>query len=282
MFQQISANLVIGIVWRDDCRILWSKMPEGTFHLSGLMCGAHRSAKIGIIKDRLKNGIPTRVISTQLVEAGVDVDFPVVYRATAGLDSIAQAAGRCNREGRLPKNGSVFIFTPPSTIPVGYLRQAAQIGQRILSENNDDILSPEHFTEFFKELYWLLGDRLDQHQILKVLQPDPELRFSYRTASEKFHLIDESLQAPVIVRYGDAIDLIRILKQDGPTRWLLRRLQRYIVNLPRRLHSKLREERAIEEMHPGIFVQAFQEIYDEDLGFCPERSMIYDPDDLIV
>lgn len=95
-------NSVLCIVnRRDDCRILWSKMPSGTFHLSALMCGAHRSAKIRIIKERLQHRIPTRVISTQLVESGVDVDFPVVYRAMAGLDSIAQATGRCNREGIL-------------------------------------------------------------------------------------------------------------------------------------------------------------------------------------
>ena len=79
---------------RDDCRALYELMPkEDTFHLSALMCGAHRSKVIAQIKQQLKDKLPTRVISTQLVEAGVDLDFPVVYRAIAGLDSIAQAAG---------------------------------------------------------------------------------------------------------------------------------------------------------------------------------------------
>ena len=111
---------------RDNYR---NMMPADTIHLSALMCGAHRSQKIEAIKRRLKAGIPTRVISTQLVEAGVDVDFPVVFRALAGLDSIAQAAGRCNREGRL-QQGIVYVFTPPSKIPAGHLRQAAEIGRR--------------------------------------------------------------------------------------------------------------------------------------------------------
>ena len=124
---------------RDDCRTLWEKMPKGTFHLSALMCGAHRSATIRIIKENLRTGLPARVISTQLVEAGVDFDFPVVYRALAGLDSIAQAAGRCNREGLLSQKGPVVVFTPPSPIPAGHLRQAAQIGQQLLSEECADV-----------------------------------------------------------------------------------------------------------------------------------------------
>ena len=139
---------------RDDCRMLYELMPEGTFHLSALMCGAHRSKVIAQIKQRLKDKLPTRVISTQLVEAGVDLDFPVVYRAIAGLDSIAQAAGRCNREGLLNK-GSVVVFVPSSRIPAGYLRQAAEIGRRLLSDKTDDLLSPDRFEKYFKELYWL-------------------------------------------------------------------------------------------------------------------------------
>ncbi|WP_208975103.1 CRISPR-associated helicase/endonuclease Cas3 [Pusillimonas noertemannii] len=101
--EELSAHdSVLAIVnTRKDARALWEAMPHGTLHLSALMCGAHRSQVIQDIKVRLKAGIPTRVVSTQLVEAGVDVDFPNVYRALAGLDSLAQAAGRCNREGKL-------------------------------------------------------------------------------------------------------------------------------------------------------------------------------------
>jgi len=212
---------------RDDCRMLYGLMPEGTFHLSALMCGAHRSKVIAVIKQRLRDNIPTRVISTQLVEAGVDLDFPVVYRALAGIDSIAQAAGRCNREGLL-KQGTVKVFVPPGNIPAGYLRQAAEIGGRLIADGKYDLLSPEMFERFFRELYWLQGNNLDKYNILKDLAPDSELRFSFYTAARKFKLIDDSKYRPVIVRYGEGDNLIAQLKRSGPEMWLMRRLQRYV------------------------------------------------------
>lgn len=265
---------------RDDCRKLWEMMPEGTFHLSALMCGAHRSRKISEIKERLKAALPIRVISTQLVEAGVDVDFPVVYRAVAGLDSIAQAAGRCNREGRL-EEGKVVVFCPPSEPPVGHLRQAAQIGRRLLETASADPLAPERFTQFFEELYWLQGERLDAKDILTDLAPDSEFRFSFRAAAQKFKLIDDTLQAPIIVAYEEGATLIGLLEEKGPERWLMRKLQRYVVNVPRYLHARLLAENAIREVHPGIFVQGHTALYHAELGFCPARSVIYAPDDLI-
>ena len=85
---------------RRDCRELHELLPGETIHLSASMCGEHRTKVITEIKQKLQSGLPVRVVSTQLVEAGVDIDVPVVYRAFSGLASIAQAAGRCNREGR--------------------------------------------------------------------------------------------------------------------------------------------------------------------------------------
>jgi len=265
---------------RDDCRVLYELMPKETFHLSALMCGAHRSEVIEKIRKRLKDKIPTRVISTQLVEAGVDLDFPVVYRALAGLDSIAQAAGRCNREGSLEK-GQVTVFVPPSKFPLGYLKQAGEIGRQLLAEGKDDHLSPERFEQFFKQLYWLQGNNLDKCSILQDLAPDSELRFSFLSAAQKFKLIDDKQYALVIVRYKEGEELIGLLKKKGPERWLMRKLQRYVVNVPRYLHTKLLSERAIVEVHPGIFVQEDRAMYHPELGFCPDKSMIYEPDELI-
>jgi CRISPR-associated endonuclease/helicase Cas3 len=266
---------------RDDCRKLWQLMPEGTFHLSALMCGAHRSNVIAEIKKRLQKGQATRVISTQLVEAGVDLDFPVVYRALCGLDSVAQAAGRCNREGLL-KEGHVFVFRPPTEPPIGHLRQAAGIGKRLLETKCDDQISPERFNQFFQELYWLQGERLDKEDILKDLTGDREFRFSFRTAARKFKMIDDTRQESLVVAYHEGANLIAELEKRPPDRYLLRKLQRYVVNLPRYLHDKLVTDGAIRLIHPGIFVQGHRAMYDDIIGFCPDRSAIYAPDDLIV
>ncbi|GAB6057493.1 CRISPR-associated helicase Cas3' [Desulfonatronum parangueonense] len=264
---------------RDDARTLWEMMPPGTIHLSALMCGMHRSRVIGEIKARLSRREPTRVISTQLVEAGVDVDFPVVFRAASGLDSIAQAAGRCNREG-LRERGFVYVFTPPSRIPAGYLRQAAGIGMRLLNQLQGDVLTQKDFTDFFRELYWLKGEGLDSQDILKLLGNDREMRFSFRSAAGRFKIIDDLAQAAVIVQYDNS-ELLDRLERRGPERLLMRRLQRYVVNIPRRKHLSLMEAGAIREVYPGIFIQIQSNLYHQELGLCPDRSLVYEPDELL-
>jgi CRISPR-associated endonuclease/helicase Cas3 len=264
---------------RDDARTLWELMPDGTYHLSALMCGAHRSYRINEIRQRLKDKLPTRVISTQLVEAGVDLDFPVVYRSLAGLDSIAQAAGRCNREGLLEK-GNVVVFTPPSKIPVGHLRQAAEIGRSLLTAHGDAALSPQHFNDFFRQFYWVRGDRLDKENILDLLKNDHELRINFREAAQKFKLIDEAAQRQVIVRYCND-ELLAQLERVQPDRLLKRKLQRYVINLPRHLHGQLLALGAIREIYPDMFVQTHGALYDDNLGFCPDKSIVYEPDELM-
>jgi len=256
-------------------------MPKGTIHLSALMCGEHRSKVIGALKVRLKEKEPTRVVSTQLVEAGVDLDFPVVYRALAGLDSVAQAAGRCNREGRMPEKGEVIVFVPESDVPRGLLRMAAGIGTRLLAGDGGDPLAPERFAAYFKELYWLHGDRLDEHGILELLAPDAEFRFSFRSAAAKFHMIDESQYAPVFVRYGISAGLLGILAKTGPERWLMRKLQRYVVNVPRYLLEKLQKSGEVSEPFPAVYIQTTLGLYDETVGFVCDRQQL-SPDDLVV
>ncbi len=145
---------------RRSCRELHKLMPKGTFHLSALMCGQHRSEVIEEIKQKLKNKESVRVISTQIVEAGVDIDFPVVYRALSGLDSIAQAAGRCNREGSLAGKGRVVVFVPPSKSPPGILRKASETTVSMLKTGDIDPLGYCAFGKFFSELYWKVNSLL--------------------------------------------------------------------------------------------------------------------------
>lgn len=268
---------------RDDCRRLHAFMPSGTIHLSGLMCGQHRSDVIANIKSRLRQGESLRVISTQLIEAGVDVDFPVVYRALAGLDSIAQAAGRCNREGKLPGMGDVFIFTPPQPAPPGHLRHAQDCGRQLLAQQLEDILSIENFTAYFSQLYSAKGpEGLDRHGIQSYLKPNPEMKFAFRGAARHFRIIDESQHAPVIVRYQHSPDLIEQLRHQGPHRELLRKLQRFVVNLPRQPHQALLSQGDIQELHPGIFIQVFDHLYHPELGLPANAPAYHEPDTLII
>jgi CRISPR-associated endonuclease/helicase Cas3 len=262
---------------RQDARELWQRMPEGTLHLSALMCGAHRSEAIASIKARLKAGIPTRVISTQLVEAGVDVDFPVVYRALAGLDSIAQAAGRCNREGKQDK-GKVVVFVPPKPAPPGFLRKGEDACRNVLHTHTGNPLDRSLFSHYFERLYYACN--LDEKEIAYQLKMDGtldrELAVNFRTAANRFRLIQDEDSVPVIVHYqgegSEAEKWIATLRKNGPGRWLMRKLQRYTVNIHRRDADRLLRQGDIEEAIPGLYVQVSDWLYHPDLGFNPDGT----------
>ncbi|MCB1317092.1 MAG: CRISPR-associated helicase Cas3', partial [Leptospiraceae bacterium] len=180
---------------RADAYRLASLIP-GCLHLSTFMCPAHRLNVFNEIRALLNKKKPIRVVSTQLVEAGVDLDFPVVYRALAGLDSLAQAAGRCNREGKLDR-GDVFVFVPPGKLPAGHLRQSQEIGRKLLAANRSDPFAPEHFRSYFRQLFWTKGDAgLDKYEITGKSR---ELQF--KKIADVFRFIEEN-QTPVVVPYG--------------------------------------------------------------------------------
>ncbi|MBK9493331.1 MAG: CRISPR-associated helicase Cas3' [Xanthomonadales bacterium] len=277
---------------RRDARALWNQMPAGTLHLSALMCGAHRSDAIRDIKARLKGGIPTRVVSTQLVEAGVDVDFPVVYRAIAGLDSIAQAAGRCNREGRLEDKGEVVVFVAPKQAPQGLLRQGEDACRRVLNGVTDALLTRARFAEYFERLY--AGCNLDRHGICdglfmahRKLAVDT-LAVEFKTAADNFRLIDDEDSVPIIVKYqcvedsDDSVEKwLAALRKEGPQRWLMRKLQRYTVTLHRRQAMALAQQGDIKELLPGLFEQVSDWLYDPKSGLNPDGAPS-SPSDTIV
>ena len=257
---------------RKDAKELWEKMPEGTFHLSALMCAQHRSEVIGKIKNQLEHGLSTRVISTQLVEAGVDLDFPVVYRALAGLDSIVQAAGRCNREGRLDK-GKVVVFVPPHEPPQGLLTQARNTSVSLLYGFQGDIQSPKTFKRYFDKFYAEVGNH-DKNNVLKKLQQTAdELKIQFRTAAQRFKMIDDKDTVSVLVRYGDNDSLLSILAKGEPDRWLLRKLQRYTVMLYKYQFEKMLYRGEIEEICKGFYAQSASGVYHDKLGLLPEPEL---------
>ncbi len=256
---------------RNDCRKLHSLMPEGTIHLSAFMCGEERSEIISEIKNRLRLGNPVRVVSTQLVEAGVDIDFPVVYRAFAGLDSIAQAAGRCNRENKLPDPGKVIVFNPPKPSPPGLLRKGEDACKAIIRNDQNRELTPQLYSADFKYLYTNLNS-FDEADFYNHLVKDaPDFAFQFRTYAQKFNLIDAGKQISIVIWYEskrkgvNSLDLIKKLKYGDPSRELLRKLQRFIVNVPVYIFENIRKNNYIEEVN-GYWIQSDPNLYKPGLG----------------
>ena len=268
---------------RDDARALYELMrhEDGAVHLSALMCGAHRTEKIATIKERLKSKSPVRLVSTQLIEAGVDIDFPVVYRAFAGLDSIAQAAGRCNREARLSGLGRVVVFNAPTRSPPGLLRKAESKARELLSGRESDCLDLSLFSKYFDLLYRQGVNSLDKHAILGLLGTDSNrMDFQFRTAAELFRLVDESGYWPILVDWGKGPELIEELRRWGPERLRMRRVQQLLVNVPARQLRRLQASGDVEEILPGLFGVATPGLYDAALGLRTDGRE-YEPGELI-
>jgi len=185
---------------------------EGRFHLSTLMCPAHRKETLVAIRERLKKGETCRVISTQVMEAGIDVDFPVGYRALAGLDSIIQAAGRVNRERKRPV-GEMFVFEPESEFikrTPTYIKQTADVARSILRKYENDPTSRQAISAYFELLITLQDKRVfDANNILSYL--DGQEGFDFKTAAEKFKLIENNTVAVIIpfneeaLKWGDEL-----------------------------------------------------------------------------
>jgi CRISPR-associated endonuclease/helicase Cas3 len=249
------------------------------------MCGEERSVRINEIKIKLDRGEPLRVISTQLVEAGVDIDFPVVYRAMAGLDSIAQAAGRCNREGRLNRSGKlgrVVVFNPPKTAPPGFLRKGEEACHEIIENGNVETLDGKVFSEYFRAFYARVND-LDKPRFVDRLVNEawgamlPEFKFQFRSFAQDFRMIEDQAQKGVIVFYENPLNkrssrpLIEDLRKRGPGRDLYRKLQRFTVNLPQREFEAIRQAGMVEEIH-GLYVQCCDGLYKEGLGLLADKD----------
>jgi CRISPR-associated endonuclease/helicase Cas3 len=269
---------------RKSCRELHAQMPGGTYHLSALMCAQHRSESIAEIKDKLKKKETVRVVSTQLVEAGVDIDFPAVYRSMAGLDSIAQAAGRCNREGKLQneegKYGQVVIFEGVRKAPAGMLRKAGETARRILEQELDNPIDPAVFPVYFSEVFWK-ANSLDEKDIMKLLKPEPpHVGIQFRSAAEVFRIIDDKNQRTIVVPYGEGEGLICLLRNAGKSGKgfeikLLRKLQRYTISIYADQFFALQKRGSLEEIIPGVFALICAVEYDKRVGLLIDEM----PDD---
>lgn len=254
---------------RKECHSLYKLMPDDTLHLSRMMCVAHVNDVIAEIKSRLKEQLPVRVISTQLIEAGVDVDFPVVYRAIAGLDSVAQSAGRCNREGKLDGGkglGIVKVFVSEKPVSKGLMSYGADTLKEFVSkEKGRDLLSPELFRRYFESYYAKVHD-FDEGGIENLLvQNARAMKFQFAEAANSFRLIDDRGSKNILVAYSEGAELLELFKRKGPEPWLMRKLQQYSVTVNKGDFDELIRMQRIEQIH-GIYIQADAWLYNSRTG----------------
>ena len=249
---------------RNDAMEIFELLPkEGlTIHLSRMMCPRHISKAIQEIKQALSDNSETviRVVATQLIEAGVDIDFPVVYRQEAGLDSILQAAGRCNREGKLDI-ATTYVFS----LSVEHKLYGSIIdanNARLNMVNVNDWFAPETMTEYFRQLYCRKGT-FDKKDLKTLLYKPTEMCFA--EAAKEFKLIEETGKT-VYVNMDDSLELVERLKSDGITYSLMKQLSQYSVNIHERDFQKLLSDGAIEEVIDGIYVVNDRAQYDENIG----------------
>lgn len=219
---------------------------DGLVHLTTRMCAAHRAHILASIRECLKTGKACRVIATSLVEAGVDLDFPGVWRAEAGLDSLVQAAGRCNREGKNPPEESVVkIFAAPDYPPPREVGSLIGDMRRIQANHGEDLSSLEAIEAYFQEVYWRLDAKgMDAKKVLEcfpyISRFDPTPDFSYRTAAERFRMIESGLEPVIIPFDAKARKAIGELSVEAKTSGgLARRLQRYVVQVPPKARAQL-------------------------------------------
>ena len=254
LMRQHSQALAVLNTKKDALSLLEVLDDEETFHLSTLLCGRHRNQIIKEITTRLSRGLPCRVVSTQVIEAGVDLDFPVVLRALGPLDSIIQAAGRCNREGR-HQTGRVIIFQPRegNRLPRGNYRTAVDITREMARGHSLNLDDPSVAVEYFQRLFQLADTDSKAVQTCRQAMDYPEV-------DRRFRMIDDSTVGAVITAYGSATERQRIMEmiksiQEGSSdaRALYRAIQPWIVQVYQSQVSTLVQAGLMAEIRTGLY-----------------------------
>lgn len=244
---------------------------DSVFHLSTSMCPAHRLQVLDRVRALLGEGRPCHLVSTQLIEAGVDVDFPLLLREIAPLEAIVQAAGRCNREGLLNQGdghpgGEVVVFrTMEAKLPpdAWYRNGTAVVEQDFLRNRREpDIHSPADLAEYYRRLY--PTGNLDQKQIVGLRK-----KLCFADVGKEYRLIDEATTALVVMRWSAARDAVESLLSEIRTsrsRGAYRRLQRYSVNVYEHELRQLAGSVVMDHL-PGINLCSL--LYSEAMGLVP-------------
>lgn len=260
-------NQVLCIVnTRKMAQRIYGLLPEeGSFHLSTLMYPKHRTEILDTVRKRLKEGLPCRLVSTSLIEAGVDIDFPAVYRQMTGLDSLIQAAGRCNREGkRRPEDSIVTYFEGEDAAP---LLQRVNIGAaREVLRNAPNVDQPETIQRYFSVWRSLVGDNLDKSNVVEHMEKGIRgCMLPFETVAKEFHMIDQNTKT-VYIPAGDGKELCESIQMGTANRQTYRQAGQYCVNIYEQHFQDLvlvGDVRAIDE-NSGILINLSQ--YDQQKG----------------
>lgn len=250
---------------------------EGNYHLSTLMCPVHRKQTLAEIRQRLDSGKHCRVISTTVMEAGIDVDFPVGYRALSGLDSINQAAGRVNRNMRY-NDSTIFIFEPKSDlikrIP-RFIAQSAEITRQVLRRFPDMPISIPAINAYFEQLYSLQDPQAFDYKRIMECFKDDRGRFMFQTAAQRFQVIEDVTRSIIIPFNEEARRFIEQLKITEFPKSVLRKLQPYTVSIYENEFNNLSAKGVIitiSEYYPVLEQSAFNTYYDPYRGLILPES----------
>ena len=250
---------------RQQALDIFEALPDSNsnIHLSALMHPAHRTKKLNEIRQRLASGLPCRVVSTQLIEAGVDVDFPCVFRALTGIDSIAQAAGRCNRNGLSDASCKVFIFEFTKDSSCSFFRQASQSAAKLFDRFAGKLTSPECVQSYFTDFFWKNEQRMDSDNIISKCLSAQSGNIQFKDIAE-FKMI-KSATIPIIIALEEsALKMVDSLRYTKHKKRILRKLQQYTVQIYSYQFDEIRSW--LECPIPNIFVLQSEELYSEQTG----------------
>ncbi len=252
---------------RKAAQEVFVKLPkEGSYHLSTLMCPAHRRAVLAEIRQRLLDELPCRVVSTSLIEAGVDINFPAVYREMAGLDSILQAAGRCNRDGRKSAEESIVtVFEGVSATP-RLLKTNIGAAKEVLRSDVDPA-ALETINRYFRSLRsFLSGTELDRAGVITAFENGIcGCSLPFRTVSERFHMIEDASKT-VFIPIGDGVELVQQLRDGKHSRALFRNLGQYGVSVYEKQFDALLAAGSLDVLDDGSAVLTNTGLYHSDFG----------------
>ncbi len=257
---------------RKNVRQIYDALKEekGVYHLSTFMYPKHRKRILCIIRERLKSGQPCRLIATSLVEAGVDFDFPTVYRGLAGVDSMIQAAGRCNREGKRLRNDCETVIFTLEKDERAYIPQSLELPIKVaeqISEKWKDISSLEAIEEYFKRLYNFRGESLDVKDIIAQMEAGRKSQlYPFAEVSKQFKLIENDTRTILIDKEPEAKTIVERIRRGEHSRQLMREASQYCVNIYDNDFEKLNGAGRLEAIDMDLYLLRNPEQYTEEKG----------------